>query len=689
MKESIAPLPHKNMEEDKKILNVYLADLANDLFEIDNKSIPIGIGYVGAYCKSVFGSGVNLKLFRTATPLLEEINKNPPDIVGLGSYDWNYNLTLKIAQKIKKMYPEIIIVVGGANVDISPSENKLFLEHNAFVDCLVFGDGERPFSKIVQLGLDLDKTEDIGELIRATPIDGVRSLCKGELVMGEKLDNVKELDEIPSPYLTGLFDEFLEDGQLMPIIQKVRGCPNHCTFCVSGSHSTKLRSFSVERVKAEIDYLRKNAKNRILRMSDDNFGIFKGDLQIAEYLNETNKKHHYPVGLKVYTSKYFNKDSQEMALLLRSLSLLNISLQTADATILKTIKRSQSSLDEILKNLDFARKNSLPTGSEVILGLPGETLTTAKATIDTAVGLKFDSITVLVLWLLRGSSMASRASREKYQFKSKYMLAENAISMVDGEISFEADELAVASSTYSYEDYKTFLRYSFICDFAIGSGYAKELLYHGLSFGVNPSRVFDELLSHPNLYPTVNKTTDAFLENYLGHMFDTRDELGDFIRKNVDNWIAHKKGLTVICKSRMIPEFVIGMLFKDPEQKVFCEFEKAINALYDGPDHASFSEITKNVRDFTKLLIVNPEKEVKKDVTFSSYYRYHDWVTDGYVRSLTEYKTMAKRDYTLSVRNYEFIKHLAEKDKSERKNCFNFYRYANSTDRKRFININN
>ncbi len=44
------------------MLKIYLADLANDFVDIDNKSIPIGIGYVGAYCKQQFKDDVYIFL---------------------------------------------------------------------------------------------------------------------------------------------------------------------------------------------------------------------------------------------------------------------------------------------------------------------------------------------------------------------------------------------------------------------------------------------------------------------------------------------------------------------------------------------------------------------------------------------------------------------------------------------------
>jgi radical SAM superfamily enzyme YgiQ (UPF0313 family) len=572
--------------KDKKPLNIYLADLANDLFEIDNKSIPIGVGYVGAYCKGFWGSDVNLKLFRTAAPLLDEILKNSPHIIGFGSYDWNYNLTLAVARKVKEVCPGVVVVMGGANVDADPVKNREFLEANPCIDLLVFGDGELPFAEIVRRCLE-------GGDVRSVPIDGARFLYEGELVMGEAMDAVEEPDSVPSPYLSGMLDGFLTDERLVPVLQKVRGCPFSCSFCVSGNQKGRMRSFSAGRVMAEIDYLRNHAANRMIRFADDNFGIFKDDLEVARHLDRTHREHGYPVGLRVYTSKKLNGTTRELTLALKDLSLMNISFQSINPAALANIKRSMPPMVEISNLLSFARANNIPTGTELILGLPGETLESVKAMIDKVMELKFDSVSIVVLWLLRGTELSK--SRGQYGFKSKFMLAENAVSMVDGEISFEEDELAVSSNTYSFEDYRIFLKYLFICDFSIASGYAKELLFHGISFGVKPSAVFDEMLLNSDLYPVINKTTDGFLKHYLAHMFDSREELGVFVRENIDGWVKHKESITSISKCRMVQEFVADMLFKDPELKVLSEFEGAINVLFPGEDRELFYSLTKHM----------------------------------------------------------------------------------------------
>ena len=76
------------------MVKIYLCDLANDFNGIDNKSIPLGVGFVATYCKKIHKDNVDIKIYRTYKKFIDDVKKSPPDIAGFGSYDWNYNLTL-------------------------------------------------------------------------------------------------------------------------------------------------------------------------------------------------------------------------------------------------------------------------------------------------------------------------------------------------------------------------------------------------------------------------------------------------------------------------------------------------------------------------------------------------------------------------------------------------------------------
>ena len=61
-------------------------------------------------------------------------------------------------------------------------------------------------------------------------------------------------DEIPSPYLSGILDRFL-NGKYVPAFETARGCPFLCTFCDQGIDESKITAFSTKRLSDEMWYV--------------------------------------------------------------------------------------------------------------------------------------------------------------------------------------------------------------------------------------------------------------------------------------------------------------------------------------------------------------------------------------------------------------------------------------------------
>ena len=89
------------------------------------------------------------------------------------------------------------------------------------------------------------------------------------------LPRILELDKhLPSPYTTGLLDEFFDD-KLTPMIQTSRGCPYSCTFCHDGiAYMNKTRAFSQDRVREELAYIERAGQDGDAAAGRSQLGMF-------------------------------------------------------------------------------------------------------------------------------------------------------------------------------------------------------------------------------------------------------------------------------------------------------------------------------------------------------------------------------------------------------------------------------
>lgn len=664
-------------------IKISLCDLANDFNGIDNKSIPIGVGYVASYCKKIHGDAVDIEVHRTYKSFWDDVENSAPDIAGFGSYDWNHNLTLAVTKKLKQINPSCLVIMGGANAEIDPRDNKKFLSQHEAVDYVVYGDGEKPFSNLVSEYRNLQGKKKWLQVLKGTPIDGCRTLVGDELVLGEPFDAITDMDEVPSPYLNGLFDHILEDPTLMPIIQNIRGCPYLCRFCVSGTQYGKIRNFSLGRIQEEIKFLQENARNRFLRFSDDNFGIVEHDVRVAEFIRENFEKNKYPAGLKVYSAKKQTDRVREVGRILKPLMTYVISFQTTTNDVLKETKRVSAKHDEATESLEYCRNNGLSTATELIFGLPGETLDSWKEVIDTTLSYGFDSVSMNPLWLLKGADLNRSEARKENEYVGKFMLAENAVTSYDDFFSIERDEIAVQSKNYSFDEWKTFLKYQIFILTLSYFGYGKELIYYASNMGLKPTRLFDHILDNPDQYPTSNELVAAYVKNYTANMYDSEEELYEFIHSNLDKFRDDKESLVRIGKSRGLFGYLVKYILRDPDKKYLRELADAIIELNGAK---STQEEVDFLFDLAVTLMIDPFKEFVPDITIESQYDIFRWAKDGYSKPLMEYENEVSQTVELKCRNPITVSETIKKDREyNRTDCFHFFRYMNSGLMRRYI----
>ena len=171
-------------------------------------------------------------------------------------------------------------------------DQKKFLNEFPEVDVYVPLEGEIGFSNVVEKVLLADSKEEVREKVLSSPIDNCLFLgLDGKLQYHFTENRIKNLDEIPSPYITGLMDKFFDD-RLSPMLQTNRGCPFKCTFCVDGGDDVNIiNSFSLLRVYSDIDYIVTHISKKMhdLEISDLNFGMYPRDIKICQHLAKRKK----------------------------------------------------------------------------------------------------------------------------------------------------------------------------------------------------------------------------------------------------------------------------------------------------------------------------------------------------------------------------------------------------------------
>lgn len=316
--------------------------------------LPYSAGSIWSYARQVDWVQKNFTLkeflFKRDDPqeVVEKLDN--PSIFCFSTYIWNINYHTILAREVKKKYPNCLIVFGG------PQINESFLKQQHFVDSIALGEGEINFLKILENFLNFE-------------VKPVYSFSR-----------VDDLD-FPSPHTSGVFDKLLQenpDVKWNTVLETNRGCPFKCTFCDWGSLTyQKLKKFTLDRIFAELEWIGKN-KISYLTIADANFGVFKQrDSEIADKLISVQNKYGFPES--VDTSWYKNLDSSVISIAKKFVEHdknrgLSLSVQSMNTDTLTTIERGNMKINKLSDILEECNSIQLPSYTEMILGLPNETL---------------------------------------------------------------------------------------------------------------------------------------------------------------------------------------------------------------------------------------------------------------------------------------------------------------------------
>jgi radical SAM superfamily enzyme YgiQ (UPF0313 family) len=649
-------------------MRIFLGDLSHNTVGLATEVFPLNVGYIASYAKKMFGDKVQIELFKYIGELENAIERDPPDLLGLSNYPWCHNIGRALFQSLARRRPEALRIMGGPNFPHGADAQGVFLRERPEIDAYVYLDGEVGFANLVGEALQAPLANARRHL-KTRQIGGIAQLDdEGALSRPPTPLRIQELDDIPSPYLMGLLDKFF-DGHLSPMIQTNRGCPFKCTFCADGtSLVNKVNQFSVERVRAEVEYIAERVPRSVkqLHIADLNFGMYKRDAEICDALAESKRRHNYPLYIDTATGKN-SKDRVITAIeKLDGVLALTMSVQSMSTDVLRNIKRDNIRLDGFLDLKPAIRKANLSTSSEIILGLPGETKRSHFDGLGQLMMAEIEKVVPYTLMLLNGSEMATPEERKRWGFQTKFrVLPRDFTKLESGENVIELEEVVISTNTLSFDEYVECRKMALLISVlnTIGFKAVTKLLVQS---GIPPINVFERLLDDINRRSSEGQASaavrmvDEFQRETREELWDSAEEIQAFFKddENFEGLVQGRFGANLIqtYRARAIASCFdeFADLFYEQTRAVLSEQEEG-PALGLLPEAEAYSRgIIKNVLDADRMSIV-PSATLHHDIGA--------WLSDPDGRPLGQFSWSSPRvfKFVLSDEQYSLVEDVLDK----------------------------
>lgn len=345
------------------------------------------------YCLK-YGNNVYIEEFTINNDLgfiVNEIYDRKPDVLGFSCYIWNIELILKIVSDIKKILPNVKIILGGP--EVSYEFEHLFPQ---YVDIVAIGEGEQTIKEICDY---FD-----GKIKSLYHIDGIAFWDFGKIVTTKKRTPL-QLDEIPFVYYNSI-DEL--DNRII-YYEASRGCPYMCQYCLS-SVEKGVRFLSLERVFSDIKFfLEHNVKQ--VKFVDRTFNCNKSfAVAIWNFIIQNDNgvtNFHFEISADIIDEEMLEVFSRARPKLFQ----LEIGVQSTNERTLNDIKR-KTDLEKLFEKVKQIKKmNNIHQHLDLIAGLPDENYNSFKKSFNDVFSLYPEQFQLGFLKLLRGSGL--RRNSEK------------------------------------------------------------------------------------------------------------------------------------------------------------------------------------------------------------------------------------------------------------------------------------
>jgi len=314
------------------------------------------------------------------------IKKAEPDAVGFSMYLWNREMCVKISEQLRLSLPSAKLFAGGPEVTADPGA----VLRTAAFDFIVSGEGESPFRQLCH------------RMAAKLELEGISGLqSREDKLTSTPAPEISDLDEIPSPYISGVLDSRNYTGILW---QLSRGCCFTCDFCFDSRGSRGVRRFSLKRLEAELHHFVSAGVSQVFVLDS----TFNQDSNRAKAILRMIRK--IAPGMHFHFEVRSEFIDREMSRLFAKLACsIQIGLQSSDTRVMKEVGRIFRR-DDFVSRIGLLNESGAVFGFDLIYGLPGDTLQGFYNSLDFALTLYPNHLDIFPLAILPGTALHLKSS---------------------------------------------------------------------------------------------------------------------------------------------------------------------------------------------------------------------------------------------------------------------------------------
>jgi radical SAM superfamily enzyme YgiQ (UPF0313 family) len=338
---------------------------------------------------------INLRPLDIAEALLAR----EPRILGFGIYIWNVAQTTEVIAAIKRVRPEIKIILGGPEVSYETEGQKIV----ELADHVITGEADLKFAEVCRVLLNQSVGDEVTSLTSNAEGGGRRAKSNNETphVVSYPKIIVAELPEFSRIALPYDFYTEADIAHRIVYVEASRGCPFTCEFCLS-SLDIPVRQVPLDKFLEAMQRLMDRGLKQfkfVDRTFNLNIATSKALLEFFLARYQPGMFFHFemipdrlPAELRTIIAKFPPGSLQ-----------FEVGIQTFNPEVGSLISRRQN-YERLADNFNYLRREtSVHIHADLIVGLPGETLESFAAGFDHLIALGPQEIQVGILKRLRGT----------------------------------------------------------------------------------------------------------------------------------------------------------------------------------------------------------------------------------------------------------------------------------------------